>query len=102
MRRLAHAAGAWYSLTRRLALTRRAWAISDADAAALEARGYEPDPSGLGLEPPRRLFVVAEAEIGALAGAREVELRASPELLACGNLALVPFEAADATAPPRR
>ena len=93
MRQLDHAAGAWYSLARRLALTRRAWVISDEDAAALMARGHEPDPAGLRFEPPRRLLVVDEREIDSLPAAREIVLQASPELLACRNLAVVPFAA---------
>lgn len=91
LRRLDHAAGAWHDLTRRLALARRAWAISDEDATSLLSRGYEPDPAGLRFEPPRRLFVVEENVIGSLTGARELALQASPEILLSRNLALVPF-----------
>lgn len=91
IRQLDHAGGVWYRLTRRLALSRRAWSISDEDAAVLLARGFRPDRAGLGLEPPRRHFVIAEEEVAALPSAREVPLQTSAELLACPNLALVPF-----------
>lgn len=92
LRHLDHAGGAWYRVTRRLALTRRAWAISDEDAAALLAGGHRPDPSGLDLEPPRRYFVLDEEEVRALDGAQEVELQASAQLLAFRNLALLSFD----------
>jgi hypothetical protein len=101
-RQLDHAAGAWHRLARRLALARRAWSISDADAAALLAAGHRLDPVGLAFEPPRQIFVLDAdpfAETGPLPDARplglesaqEVTLQASAELLACRNLLLLPF-----------
>lgn len=92
IRQLGHAGGAWYRLQRLLAYAETAWAISDADAEALIAAGHSPEPAGLELEPPRRYFVVDEAALAGLSSAREVPLRASPELLACRTLALLPFE----------
>lgn len=92
IRQLGHAGGAWFRLQRLLAYAETAWAISDADAEALIAAGHSPEPAGLELEPPRRYFVVDEAALAGLPSAREVLLQASPELLACRTLALVPFE----------
>jgi hypothetical protein len=91
-RRRDHAAGAWFRVPRLLAYSRTAWAISDADAEGLIAAGHSPDPAGLELEPQRRYFVVDETTLKALTSAREVALQASPELLACRTLALVPFD----------
>ena len=92
IRQLGHSGGAWFRLQRLLAYAETAWAISDADAEVLIAAGHSPEAAGLELEPPRRYFVVDEAALAGLPSAREVPLRASPELLACRTLALVPFE----------
>lgn len=86
-----HARGSWDRLARCLALMRSAWAISDEDAAKLLAGGRAPDPAGLAFEPPRRLFVVTEAELAKLTSARPVALQASAELLGTPNLALIRF-----------
>lgn len=91
LRQLDHARGSWHRLVRCLALARSAWAIGDADAAALEARGLEPEPAGLAFEPPRRIFLVSDAELASLPSARPIALQVSAELLAEPNLALVPF-----------
>jgi hypothetical protein len=92
IRQLGHSGGAWFRLQRLLAYAETAWAIGEADAETLIAAGHAPEPAGLELEPPRRYFVVDEAALAGLPSAREVPLRASPELLACRTLALVPFE----------
>jgi hypothetical protein len=94
-----HAAGAWFRVQRLLAYSRTAWAISDADAERLVASGHSPDPAGLELEPQRRYFVVDETTLKGLTSAREVALQASPELLACRTLALVPFDLSLEAAP---
>ncbi len=95
MRQLGRAAGVWFRLGRLLALSRSAWALSDSDAERLVAAGCSPHPVGLELEPPRKLFVIAEEQLASLASAREVPLRASAEILGCRALALVPFEGLD-------
>ena len=99
LRQLDHARGSWYRLARCLARARSAWAISDEDAAALLAAGRAPEPAGLEFEPPRRLFVVTEAELAALPSARPLVLQASADLLAAPNIALVPFAAAAGEGP---
>lgn len=92
VKQLEHAGGVWFRLARLLAYARRAWAISEADAESLTSAGLSPHPTGLELEPPRRVFWVAEEDLALLPSAREVPLRASPELLAHRALALLPFE----------
>jgi len=92
LRQLEHAAGAWHRLARLFALTRRAWAITDEDAAGLVEAGRQPHPVGLAFEPPLRLFLISDEQARALPGAREIALQASPELLTYRNLALVPFD----------
>lgn len=90
IRQRGHAAGSWFALERLFALSRRAWILSEQGAEALVAAGYEPDPAGLTLEPPRRIFIVS-GETPSLAGAREIALRSSAELLLAPAIALLPF-----------
>lgn len=92
MRQFERAHGAWFRVARLLTYAQSAWAIDESDAEALLASGHAPDPSGLELEPPRRLFLVTGQRLSSLPSARKVALRASPELLAQERLALVPFE----------
>ena len=101
MRQNAHAGGAWYRLARLLTYARGAWSLSDADAERLIAAGHAPHPHGLELEPPRRVFVVTEETLAVLPSARDVPLVSSPELLACRNLALVPFDVGPVTSTAR-
>jgi hypothetical protein len=91
IRQRGHAAGSWFALQRLFALSRRAWVLSAQDAEALVAAGYEPHPAGLALEPQRKIFIVRPSEIPSLAGAREIALRSSVELLLAPVIALVPF-----------
>ncbi len=86
-----HARGSWDQLTRCRALMRSAWVINDEDATVLLASGRVPERAGLAFEPPRRLFVVTEAELATLPSARPIALQASAELLSTPNLALVRF-----------
>lgn len=91
IRQRGHAAGSWFALERLFALGRRAWILSAQDAEALVTAGYEPDPAGLALEQPRRIFIVRSDEIASLAGAREISICSSVELLLAPAIALVPF-----------
>ena len=91
IRQRGHAAGSWFALERLFALSRRAWILSAQDAEVLVAAGYVPDPAGLALQEPRRIFIVRFDEIASLAGAREISLRSSVELLLAPAIALVPF-----------
>jgi hypothetical protein len=94
MRQLGHAGGVWFRLARLLASARSAWAITEADAAALVAEGRRPEAVGLELQPPCRIFVLDEERLGRLTSPLPLALRSSPELLACRALALVPFAGA--------
>jgi len=91
IRQRGHAAGSWFALERLFALSRRAWILSAQDAETLAAAGYEPDPAGLAFEQPRKIFIVRPDEIPSLAGAREISLCSSAELLLAPAIALVPF-----------
>jgi len=91
IRQRGHAAGSWFALERLFALSRRAWILSAQDAEALVTAGYEPYPAGLALEKPRRIFIIRSDEIASLAGAREISLCSSVELLLAPAIALVPF-----------
>ncbi len=91
IRQRGHAAGSWFALERLFALSRRAWILSAQDAEELMAAGYEPHPAGLALDQQRKIFIVRPSEIPSLAGAREIALRSSVELLLAPAIALVPF-----------
>jgi hypothetical protein len=91
IRQRGHAAGSWFALERLFALSRRAWILSAQDAETLVAAGHEPHPAGLALQQPRKVFIVSPSEIPSLAGAREIALRSSVELLLAPAIALVPF-----------
>jgi hypothetical protein len=102
IRQRGHAAGSWFALERLFALSRRAWILSAQDAETLVAAGYEPDPAGLAFEQPRRIFIVRPDEIRSLAGAREISIRSSAELLLAPAIALVPFAQRSASSPRAR
>jgi len=87
-----HAKGVWFRLRRLLALSASAWSIPEAEADRLLAEGYEPDPVGALLEPPKVLLVVPEDRLSKVADHTAVPLRLGSELLAARFLALVPFE----------
>lgn len=95
LRQIDYAAGSWYRLTRVLALSRRAWVLSERDAERLIRAGHHPHPAGLDFEPPRRLFIISLEEVDLLDNPHEIPLRASPEILLAKTLALVPFEGTD-------
>ena len=91
IRQHGHARGVWLEIERLFALTSRAWALSEADVETLIAAGHKPDDSGLRLQPQRRYFVVNAEEIAKLAGAREIEVALSSEIVSAPALALVLF-----------
>lgn len=92
MRQRGHAGGAWHRLERLLALSQRAWTLSERDVATLTSRGHEQEAVGLAFEPSRAIFIVEMRDLEGLADAREIALRTSPELLLAPALALVLFE----------
>lgn len=88
-----HAKGTWFRLRRLLADAARAYVVPEAEAHALEAEGFRPEPVGAALEPPKVMLVVPEARVASLPGKREIPVRLDAELLAARWLVLVPFDA---------
>jgi hypothetical protein len=91
IRQHAHARGVWFEIERLFALTSRAWVLTEADVQTLVEMGRRPQDVGLRMQPPRRYFVIEVAEISALAGAREIAVGLSSEIVSAPMLALVPF-----------
>lgn len=91
IRQHAHARGVWFEIERLFALTSRAWVLTEADVRKLTEMGRRPHAAGLRLHPPRRFFVIGSSDLAALAGAREVEVRLSSEIVSAPMLALVLF-----------
>jgi hypothetical protein len=87
-----HARGVWFDLRRVLADASHAFVISAADAAALMAEGYRPEPVGQSLEPPKVILVVPASRVTRLSTARPVPLRLGRGVLEAKHLALTPFE----------
>jgi hypothetical protein len=86
-----HAKGTWYRLRRLLTYSARALIISPDDAALLRSEGWQADPVGNELAPPKQLFVVSEQRAEGLQSGRPIPVRLGAELLAAANVALVPF-----------
>lgn len=82
-----HAAGVWFRVGRVLTSTERAYAIDEADAARLG----DPEPAGLELQPPKRLFFVGGEQLASLPSRREIPVRLGPEMLAARCVAFVGF-----------
>lgn len=91
IRQRRHAAGSWFALERLFALSQRAWILSAEDIETLVAAGYEPHPAGLALEQQKKIFILRASEIPSIAGACEIALRSSVELLLAPAIALLPF-----------
>ena len=91
IRQHAHARGAWFEIERLFALTARAWVLTEADVRILTELGRRPHDAGGRLQPPRLYFVIEPADLPVLAGAREIEVRLSSEIVTAPALALVLF-----------
>ena len=85
------ARGAWHQFRLALAAARDAYAIDDAQLAALVAAGCSVDDRGQGLEPPRRIVWISNDRALRLERARPLTLRFDDALLSARNLALVAF-----------
>lgn len=85
------AGGVWVKLREPLARAERAYAISEADAAGLEAAGHVALAPGLAIEPQLRAYVISTDVLGTLPSAEEIPVRMDERLLRSGWLALVPF-----------
>jgi hypothetical protein len=86
-----HAKGVWFRLRRLLALSESVWSIPEDEANRLLAEGYEADPAGAGLEPPKVLVVVPEDHLREIPDRKPIPIRLGPEFLAARWVALVPF-----------
>lgn len=86
-----HAKGAWGRFRRLLALSSEAYAVPESSARRLRREGYQPDPAGLQLEPPKTILTVPAERLPDLEGASRVPVRLCRELLAARHLVLLPF-----------
>ena len=90
-RQRAFSKGAWFRFRRVLVDAVEAWIIDEADADALEARGYIPHPVGHEFAPLKRLFFLTREELEAMPRRQQVPVRLRGELLLARNLAFLPF-----------
>ena len=91
IRQHAHARGTWFEIERLFALTSRAWVLTEADVQTLVEMGRRPCDVGLRMQPPRQYFVIELVDLGTLAGAREIKVQLSSEIVSAPSLALVLF-----------
>jgi hypothetical protein len=75
--------------------------VSPEEADKLVAEGFEPDPVGAELAPPKRLLVVPRQRADTLASGRTVQVRLGVELLQARDIVLVPFTSLDDGEPRR-
>jgi hypothetical protein len=81
--------GVWYRFQRVPVDAAEAWIIDEADADVLEARRHIPHPVGRELDPPKRLFFLAENELEAVPHRRQVLVRLHSELLLARSMAFL-------------
>jgi len=86
-----HARGVWFRLRRLLADASAAFVIPGEEADVLLAEGFQAEPVGGELEPPKTLLVVPAERVALIPSARRVPLRLGPELFEARHLALTPF-----------
>jgi hypothetical protein len=86
-----HAKGTWYRLRRLLVDARVAYALSEQSARLLLAEGYQPEPVGEQMEPPKTILFVPSERIDTVADKRRIPVRLSADFLAARYVALVPF-----------
>jgi hypothetical protein len=91
VRQIRYAGGVWFRLQLLLAETRRAIAISPEEVSILRTRGFEPQPIGFELEPPKSLFVVPEAALPPSIAGQDVPLQDVQQILVAPALVLIPF-----------
>ena len=85
------ASGAWDRFRLALALSQRAYALSEEETRALLAEGWRVDPAGSALEPARLMIWIDAERAARLLASHPVELRLNAALLSITRLALVPF-----------
>jgi hypothetical protein len=86
-----HARGVWFRLRRVLAEASAAWTIPHDVADRLVAEGFQPEPAGLELAPPKVIVFAPADRIARIDGARSIAVRLSAELLQAEALALTRF-----------
>jgi hypothetical protein len=87
-----HAKGVWDRLTRVLADASHAWEIDEALANRLIAEGFQVEPIGLEIEPPKTLIMVPSSHPDPSGvGARPVPVSLGAEFLAARRVALRRF-----------
>ena len=84
--------GVWFRLRRFLAFSAEAWVLPDPEVRTLLAEGYEPDPVGRELEPPKILLRVSRDRLERLQGLRSIPVSLGPELLAAPAVVTVGFD----------
>jgi len=90
-RQIGHARGVWFRLELLFARSRRALAITAADAALLRASGFEPEAIGEELQPAKLIFVVSQDRLPAAIVGENVPLQDDRQLLLTPALLLIPF-----------
>lgn len=88
-----HTKGTWLRLARLLADAEAVYEISEEDADRLTAEGHVPEPPGLAVHPPKRMFFVDPRRLEAIDGRRPLPPRLAPALLAARSVAMVRFGA---------
>lgn len=86
-----HAKGVWLRLRRILADAEAAYVIPEGEAERLVVEGFQPEPVGRELEPPKVILFLPADRVAQLTGAREIPVRLEVELLETPALALVRF-----------
>ncbi len=92
-----YAKGTWFRVRRVLAQARACWLIPDEEVRLLREEGYQPEPAGLELAPPKMILLVPEERLATISGRRQIRIGLTPELLAAACIALVPFQSTTAT-----
>jgi hypothetical protein len=86
-----YARGVWFRLRRTLADAARAYVLTEADAHALLAEGYRPEPVGAELEPTKTIIFAPAERIARAASAREIPVSLQAEMLEARRIALLRF-----------
>jgi hypothetical protein len=81
----------WLRLRRVLADAQAAYVIPGGEAERLVGEGFQPEPVGREMEPPKIILFVPAERAARLTGAREIPVRLEVELLEAPALALVRF-----------
>ncbi|MEW5982993.1 MAG: hypothetical protein AB1806_11580 [Acidobacteriota bacterium] len=86
-----HARGVWFRLRRVLADASAAFVVTDDEARALVAEGFQIEAVGRALEPPKVILLASADRVRRLVSARAVPVRLGRELLEAEHLVLTRF-----------